>query len=63
MGRDFHEHVNVIARQHAIDDGHAHFVPHLPDDLAHPEADLAMEHLEPIFGRPDDVVAMVKVVV
>lgn len=30
----------------------------MPDDLANPQADLAMQHLEPVFGRPDEMIAM-----
>ena len=30
----------------------------LPDDLAHPKPHLAMQHLEPVFGGPDDGIAM-----
>src|SRR3546814_13065415 len=57
---NFDEHMDVVARQHTIDDGHPQLVANLLDDLAHPQADLAMQHLEPIFRRPDDMVAMVK---
>src|SRR3546814_2937301 len=52
--------MDVVARQHTIDDGHPQLVANLLDDLAHPQADLAMQHLEPIFRRPDDIVATVK---
>ena len=30
------------------------------DDLAHPEANFTMEHLEPVLRCPDDMVAMMK---
>ena len=52
--------MDVIARQGAVNDGHAHLGADLPDDLAHPQTDLAMQHLEAILGRPDDMVAMMK---
>ena len=52
--------MDVIARQGAVDDGHAHFVADLLDDLAHPEADITDEHLVPILRSPDDMVAMMK---
>src|SRR5690606_8166448 len=58
--RDFDEHVNVVARQGTVDDGHAHFSANLLDDLTHSEADLAMQHLEPVLRRPDEMVAMMK---
>ena len=48
------------ASQGAVDDLDAHLGAHLTDDLAHPEANLAVEHLEPALGRPDEMVAMVK---
>src|SRR3546814_539274 len=56
--RDFDEHMDVVARQHAIDDRHPQLVANLLDDLAHPEPHLAMQHLEPIFRCPDDMIAM-----
>ena len=60
MRRDFDEQVDVIARQRAVDDRHAHFSADLLDNLADSEPDLAVEHLEPVLGRPDDMVAMMK---
>ena len=60
VGRDFDEHVDMIARQRPADDGHAHLGADLPDDVAHPRADLAVKHLVTVLGRPDDVIAMVK---
>jgi hypothetical protein len=50
MRRDLHEHVDMIARENAMDDCHAHFVAHLPDDIAHPQAHLTAQHLERYFG-------------
>lgn len=60
MGRHRDEHVDVIARQHALDDLHAHFTADLPDDVPHPLAQLALQHLVAILGDPDDVIAVVK---
>ena len=60
MRRDFDEQVDVIARQRAVDDRHAHFSADLLDNLADSGPDLAVEHLEPVLGRPDDMVAMMK---
>ena len=58
--RDFDEHVDVITCEGTVDDRHAHLLAHLPDDLAHPQADIANQHLVAILRRPDDVVAMMK---
>jgi hypothetical protein len=43
-----------------MDDGHAHLVAHLPDDLAHPQANLTVQDLEPVLRRPDEMVAMME---
>lgn len=58
--RDFDEHMHAIARQGTVDDRHAHLGADLPDDLAHPETDFTVKHLEPILGCPDEMVAMMK---
>jgi hypothetical protein len=58
--RDFDEHMDVVARQRTIDDGHTHFIADLSDDLAHPEAHIADEHLVPVLRRPNEMVAMMK---
>jgi len=58
--RDFNEQMDVIARQHTVDDLHAQLVTHLPDDLAHSEPDRAVQHLVTVFGCPDDMIAMMK---
>ncbi len=42
--------MHVITLQGAVDDCHAHLGTDLLNSLAHPEPDLAMEHLEPILG-------------
>jgi len=55
---NFDEHMNVVAREHPVNDGHAHLGADLPDDLAHPQAHFAVKHLEPIFRRPDQMVAV-----
>src|SRR3546814_20103613 len=55
--RDFDEHMDVVARQHAIDDRHPQLVANPLDDLAHPEPHLAMQHLETIFLCSDDLIA------
>ena len=38
-------HVDVIARQHAADDGHAEFLADLPDDVADTLAQGAVQNL------------------
>ena len=60
MRRDLDEHMDVIARQSAIDDRHTHFGADLPDNLTHPQPHFAMEHLEPVLRRPNEVIAMMK---
>src|SRR5665213_4571844 len=60
MWRDFDEHMHMVARKGTVDDGHAHLGADLPNDLAHPEANFPLEHLEPVLGRPDEMVAMMK---
>lgn len=60
MRRDFDEHVDMIARQSAVDDGHSHFVADLPNDLADPEPDIADQHLVPVLRCPDEMVAMME---
>ena len=44
----------------SVDDGHAHLGADLPNDLAHPQANLALEYLEPILRRPDQMVSIVE---
>ena len=60
LGRDFDEHVDMIGRQDPADDRDVHFSADLLDDVAHPQADLPVQDLEPVFGCPDNVVTMVK---
>jgi len=60
MRRNLDEQMDMVLRQCAADDGDAHFVADLADDLPHPQAHIAMEHLEAVLGRPDNMVAMVK---
>lgn len=58
--RDFNEHVHVIARQSPVDDGHAHLITDLLDDLAHTEPHITVQHLIPILRCPDEMIAMMK---
>ena len=52
--------MDMIARQHTLDDLHAHFTTDLPDDVPHPLPQFSLEHLVAILGDPDDVIAVVK---
>ncbi len=52
--------MDMVARQHTVDDRHAHLRTDLPDDLANPQAHLTVQHLEPIFRRPDEMITMMK---
>ena len=52
--------MDMIARQHTLDDLHAHFTTDLPDDVPHPLPQFPLEHLVAILGDPDDVIAVVK---
>ena len=60
MGRYRDEHMDMIARQHTLDDLHAHFTTDLPDDVPHPLPQFPLQHLVAILGDPDDVIAVVK---
>ena len=60
VGRDFDEHVDMVAGEDAADDGDVELGADLLDDLSHAQPDFTVEDLEPVFGRPHDVVAMVK---
>ena len=60
MRRDFDEHVDVIARQRAVDDRHAYLAAYLLAVVADPDPDLAMEHIEPVLERPGEMVAMMR---
>lgn len=58
--RYLHEHVHMIFRQSTVDDRHAHLGADLPDDLSDPEAHIADQHLVPILGRPNEMIAMME---
>src|SRR5207342_3692564 len=55
VGRHRDEHVDVIARQHTLDDLHTHFTTDLPDDVPHPLPQFSLQNLVAILGDPDDV--------
>ena len=55
LRRDRDEHMDVIARQHAFDDGHAEFLADLPDDVADTLAQGAAKDLVAVLGDPNDV--------
>ena len=52
--------MDVIARQGAVDDRHAHLCADLADDLANSQANLASQQLEPVLRSPDVIAAMVE---
>jgi len=60
VGWDLDKHVHVITLQSTIDDGHAHLIADLLDDLAHTEPYLTVQDLIPILRRPDEMIAMMK---
>ena len=60
MRRDFHQHLDMLPRQHAGDDLDAEFLAHLPDNRSYPLPQRAFQHLVGILRDPDDGVAMVK---
>ena len=62
VGRHRDEHVDVIARQHTLDDLHTHFTADLPDNVPHPLPQFPLQHLVAILGDPDDVIAVIKTV-
>lgn len=58
--RDGYEHVDMIARQHATDDFDAILLTDLTANVAHPQLDVTLQNLVPIFCRPHQVITMVK---
>ena len=48
--RNLDNHMDVVPRRRTLDDLDPEFVAHLPDDIAVPQARLAMQNLEPAFG-------------
>jgi len=51
--------MHMVRRQHSFDDLNAQFLASLADDFAQPNTHLATQHLEPIFGHPNDVKSVV----
>ena len=60
MRRYLDKEMHVIARQSPAEDRHAQLGADLPDDVAHPDTNVTPKHLVAIFGRPDDVIAMME---
>ena len=56
---DGHECVDMICRQHALDDLDAVLRANLSTNIADPQGQQAAQYLEPVFRRPDQVVSMV----
>lgn len=63
FGRDRHEDVQVVRRYEHLQDLHAIFCAHLPGDFPNPDLHVTTQDFEAVFGRPDQVIAMVKNVV
>ena len=59
LGRDRDEHVDVIARQDAADNGYAEFLAGLPDDVADTFAQGAAKHPVAVLADPNDVKPMI----
>ena len=60
MGRYLDEHMDMVARQSTMDDGHAQLAANLPDNLAHSQSYLTMQHLEAVLWCPDNAITMMK---
>ena len=59
LWRDRREHVDMIRRQHASDDLDTVLRTNLSENIAHPQLDIASQHLVAILGRPNEVVAVI----
>jgi len=59
LWRDRYEHVDVVARQHAFDDLDRVLCANLAANITDPQAQSALQHLEAVFRRPDDVIAVI----
>lgn len=57
---DGHEHVDMIARQHASDDLDAVLSTDLTADVTNPQLNVTLKHLVAILGRPNEVVTVVE---
>jgi hypothetical protein len=60
LWRHRHEHVDMIARQHASDNVNVIFRADLPDDVSHAQPDIAEQNFVTILRRPDQVIAVVE---
>ncbi len=58
--RHRYEHVDVVAGQDAPQDIDAILAANLPDDVAHTQPDIALKHFVTVFGRPDEVIAVIE---
>ena len=52
--------MDVVRRQHAVDDFHAELGTNLTADVTYTLLDIALQNLEAVFGRPHEVRSMVK---
>jgi hypothetical protein len=55
-----HEHMHMVARQDAAKDIDVVFVADLPDDVAHPQPDIAKQHFVSVLRRPDQMIPRIK---
>ena len=60
LGRDRQEHVDMIARQHALHDMDAEFLAGLDNDFSDPFTHRALQNFIPVFRGPHDVVSVIK---
>ncbi len=60
LRRDRDQQMDMVARQHALDDRHAQFGAGLADDIPDAPPQIAFEDLVSVFRRPDDVIPMVE---
>ena len=51
--------MDMIRRQHASDDLDTVLRTNLTANIAHPQLDIASQHLVAILGRPNEVVAVI----
>jgi hypothetical protein len=59
LGRDGHKHMNVVAEQHTFGNLDAILRTYMTADITDPQAPLALQHLEPVFRGPDDVIPVI----
>ena len=58
--RNRHEEVDMVVGQDPVDDRDAHLATDLAHDLANSLTQGSVQDLKPVFGDPDNMIAMVK---